>query len=81
MKDLHDIKFNFNQDMLDNLVDFEDEKKKLIKLYNLDKSDDILLQIMECEQKLSNYRQKFIESFRKNNKKEIREYIENKDKN
>ena len=80
MKDLHDIKFNFNQEMLDDLVKFEDEKKKLIELYNLDKNDDILLQIMECEQKLSNYRQRFIESFRKNNKEEIKEYIEIKDK-
>lgn len=80
MKNLEDIKFNFNQEMLDQLVKFEEEKKKLIELYNLDRSDDILLQIMECEQKLNNYRQKFIESFRKNNKKEIKEYVDIKDK-
>ena len=80
MKNLEDIKFNFNQEMLNNLIKFEEERKKLIKLYNLDKNDDVLLKIMECEQKLSNYRQKFIESFRKSNKVEIEEYIEFKDK-
>lgn len=80
MKKMEDIKFNLDEDMLNNLIRFEEEKKKLNELYNLDNDDDTLLQIMEKEQRLNNYRQKFIESFRKINKQEIKEYIRIKDK-
>ena len=66
--------------MLNNLIKFEEEKKALNKLYNLDQDDNTLLQILEKEQKLNNYRQKFIESFRKVNKEEIEEYMKLKDK-
>ena len=80
MKKIEDIKFNLDEDMLNNLIKFEEEKKALNKLYNLDQDDNTLLQILEKEQKLNNYRQKFIESFRKVNKEEIEEYMKLKDK-
>lgn len=80
MKKIEDIKFNLDEGMLNNLIKFEEEKKALNKLYNLDQDDNTLLQILEKEQKLNNYRQKFIESFRKVNKEEIEEYMKLKDK-
>ena len=65
--------------MFEYLVKFEELKKELNELYNLDKSDGVLLKIMEKEQNLNNYRQKFIEKFRNINKEEIEEYIKLKD--
>ena len=80
MKKIDNIKFNLNEEMLNNLLEFDREKKELNKLYNLDKNDDILLKIVEKEHKMNIYRQKFIENFRKINKEEIKEYTELKDK-
>ncbi len=80
MKKIDNIKFNLNEEMLNNLLEFDKEKKELNKLYNLDKNDDILLKIVEKEHKMNIYRQKFIENFRKINKEEIKEYTELKDK-
>lgn len=80
MKKFKDIKFNLNKEMLEYLVKFKNLKEELNYLYNLDKNDDILLKIIEKEQQLNNYRQKFIEKFRDINKKEIEEYIKIKDK-
>ena len=80
MKDLNNIKFNVNIEMFEYLVKFEELKQELNKLYNLDKNDDTLLKIMEKEQQLNNYRQKFIEKFRNINKEEIEEYINLRDK-
>ena len=79
MKNLKDIKFNISNEMFEYLVNFETLKEELNELYNLDKNDDILLKIMEKEQQLNNYRQKFIEKFRYINKNEIEEYIKLKD--
>lgn len=79
MKKIDDIKFNLNRDMLNSLLKFDEIKKELNKLYNLGKSDDVLLKIMEQEHKLNSYRQKFIEDFRKENKNEISEYKKLKD--
>ena len=80
MKKFKDIKFNLNKEMLEYLVKFKNLKKELNYLYNLDKSDDILLKIIEKEQQLNSYRQKFIEKFRDINKKEIEKYMKIKDK-
>lgn len=79
MKELKDIKFNISKEMFEYLVKFEELKEELNKLYNLDKNDDVLLKIMEKEQQLNNYRQKFIDKFRNINKVEIQEYINLKD--
>ena len=79
MKKIEDIKFNLNKDMLNSLIEFDKEKKELNKLYNLDKNDDVLLKIIEKEQSLNAFRQKFIEDFRKANKTEIKEYTDLKD--
>lgn len=79
MKKIQDIKFNISNEMFEYLVNFEVLKEELNDLYNLDKNDDILLKIMEKEQQLNNYRQKFIEKFRYINKNEIEEYIKLKD--
>jgi len=80
MKKFKDIKFNLNKEMLEYLVKFKNLKEELNYLYNLDKSDDILLKIIEKEQQLNSYRQKFIEKFRDINKKEIEKYMKIKDK-
>ena len=80
MKEFKDIKFNLNKEMLEYLVKFKNLKEELNYLYNLDKSDDILLKIIEKEQQLNSYRQKFIEKFRDINKKEIEKYMKIKDK-
>ena len=64
MKKIDDIKFNLNRDMLNSLLKFDEIKKELNKLYNLGKSDDVLLKIMEQEHKLNSYRQKFIEDLK-----------------
>ena len=79
MKNLKDIKFNISNEMFEYLVNFETLKEELNELYNLDKNDDILLKIMEKEQQLNNYRQKFIEKFRYINRNEIQEYMKLKD--
>ena len=79
MKELKDIKFNISKEMFEYLVKFEELKEELNKLYNLDKNDDTLLKIMEKEQQLNNYRQKFIDKFRNINKSEIQEYVNLKD--
>ena len=76
MKNIEEIKFNLTKDMIENLIGFNIIKEELKGLYNQDKNDDILLKIIEKEQELDRYRQKFIESFRRNNKKEIKEYID-----
>ena len=80
MKEFKDIKFNLNKEMIEYLVKFKNLKEELNYLYNLDKSDDILLKIIEKEQQLNSYRQKFIEKFRDINKKEIEKYMKIKDK-
>ena len=79
MKKIQDIKFNISNEMFECLVNFEKLKEEINDLYSLDKSDDILLKIMEKEQQLNKYRQKFIEKFRNINKDEIEEYIKLKD--
>ncbi len=79
MKKIEDIKFNLNKEMLRSLLEFDREKRELNELYNLDKNDDVLVRIIEKEQKINTYRQKFIEDFRKANKSEITEYMNLKD--
>ncbi len=81
-KDLELIKFNLTYEMTSALLEFNKLKKELIKikkLYNLDKSDDLLLKINEIENKLSIARSEFIVQFRKSNKNQIEEYLKIKD--
>ena len=81
-KDLELIKFNLTYEMTSALLEFNKLKKeliKIIKLYNLDKSDDLLLKINEIENKLSIARSEFIVQFRKSNKNQIEEYLKIKD--
>ena len=60
------------------LIKFNEIKKelnKLKKLYNLDKSEDTLLEIKKKEEKLKLSKERFIMEFRLNNKEEIDLYL------
>lgn len=81
-KDLNLVKFNLTPEMSLELIKFNELKKELNKLkelYNLDKSDDLLLQIQEKEKKLNDSRENFIKEFRINNREEIMNYLKIKD--
>ena len=81
-KKLESIKFNLTPEMSLELIKFNTLKRQLIdlkELYNLDKKENLLLQIKKLEKKLENSKNNFIKEFRLNNKKEIINYLKIKD--
>ena len=72
------IKFNLTKKMSLELIKFNEIKRelnKLKKLYNLDKSEDTLLEIKKKEEQLKLSKERFIMEFRLNNKEEIDLYL------
>lgn len=83
-KDLELVKFNLTPSMSFELIKFNKLKKELNslkELYNLDKNDELLLQIQKKEKKLNDSRNSFIREFRLNNQDEIIKYLQIKDQN
>lgn len=83
-KDFELVKFNLTPKMSQELIKFNELKKKineLKKLYNLDKNKKLLLQILKLEDELNETKTRFILEFRLNNKDEIIEYLNIRDKN
>ena len=81
-KDLELVKFNLTPSMSFELIRFnklKKELKSLKELYNLDKNDELLLQIKQKELELNNSRNQFIREFRLNNQDEIVKYLQIKD--
>ena len=81
-KDLELVKFNLTPSMSFELIRFNKLKKELNslkELYNLDKNDELLLQIKQKELELNNSRNQFIREFRLNNQDEIVKYLQIKD--
>ena len=78
-KDLESMKFNLTPSMSLELIKFNELKKELNKLYNLDKNEKLLLKIKDIENKMEISKNKFIKEFKLNNKKEIIEYLKIKD--
>ena len=81
-KDLELVKFNLTPNMSLQLIKFNQLKKELNKLkeiYNLDKNEELLLQIKNIENQLINCRNTFIKEFRVNNQEEIIKYLQIKD--
>lgn len=81
MKEKDLIEFNLNSKMATDLINFNSFKKELIQLKNkkiLNINDKN--KIVELENKLECIKQNFIKEFRKNNKKEIEEYLKLKEK-
>ena len=77
-KELELVKFNLTQDMSNELINFNNLKKELFELkrvYDIEKKQELLIQIENIKEKLNTSRDKFIESFRLNNKEEIEEYL------
>ena len=77
---LSEVKFNLTNDMAKHLIYFNELKKELMNIRSkeiLNKDD--LVKINRLENELNQIRIKFIKEFRKNNKKEIDEYLELKD--
>ncbi len=74
------IRFNLTQEMSIELLKFNELKKEINVLKQIeDKNESVLLLIEEKEKKLKNCRENFIRDFRLNNKKEIIEYLQTKD--
>ncbi|MBQ9071998.1 MAG: hypothetical protein IJY25_02445 [Bacilli bacterium] len=81
-KDLELVKFNLTPSMSFELIRFNKLKKELNslkELYNLDKNDELLLQIKQKEKELNDSRNQFIREFRLNNQDEIVKYLQIKD--
>ena len=78
-KDLESMKFNLTPSMSLELIKFNELKKELNKLYNLDKNEKLLLKIKDIENKMEISKNKFIKEFKLNNKKQIIEYLKIKD--
>jgi len=81
-KDLELVKFNLTPSMSFELIRFNKLKKELNRLkeiYNLDKNDELLLQIKQKEKELNDSRNQFIREFRLNNQDEIVKYLQIKD--
>ena len=78
-KDLESMKFNLTQEMSLELIKFNELKKELNKLHNLDKNEKLLLKIKDIEKKMETSKNRFIKEFKLNNKKEIIEYLRIKD--
>lgn len=76
------VKFKLTPQMSLELIKFNElkiELNSLKKLYNLDKSDELLLKIRILENKLNNSKKRFIKDFRLNNKEEIIKYLQIRD--
>lgn len=74
------IRFNLTQEMSIELLKFNELKKEINVLKQIeDKNESVLLLIEKKEKKLKNCRENFIRDFRLNNKKEIIEYLQTKD--
>ena len=74
------IRFNLTQEMSIELLKFNELKKEINVLKQIeDKNESVLLLIKKKEKKLKNCRENFIRDFRLNNKKEIIEYLQTKD--
>jgi hypothetical protein len=84
-KQLDKVNFMLTHDMSLLLIEFDKNKKKLLKLkrqYNLNKNDEqLLLQIDKLEKKLNIIRNNFIKKFRQANVYQINEYLKIKDNN
>lgn len=81
-KDLEKVEFTLTPEMSLELIKFNEAKKKISKLkerYNLDKSDDILVQIEDLNIVLTQCKNNFIREFRSNNQGAIFKYLEQKD--
>ena len=77
---LSEVKFNLTNDMAKHLIYFNELKKELMNIRSKDiLNKDDLVKINRLENELNQIRIKFIKEFRKNNKKEIDEYLELKD--
>ena len=76
------IRFNLTEDMSLELIKFNNLKKELYKLkelYNLDKNEELLLQIKRIQKEMDKSKNIFIKEFRINNKEEIIRYLNTKD--
>lgn len=81
-KELEKINFTLTPSMTFELIKFNKLKKELLELkelYNLDKNEELLLQIQKLENDLNQSRNKFIMEFRLSNKEQIEEYLLIKD--
>lgn len=81
-KNLEKVEFILTPEMSLELIKFNEAKKKISKLkerYNLDKDDDILVQIEDLNIVLTQCKNKFIREFRSNNQGAIFKYLEQKD--
>lgn len=76
------IRFNLTQEMSIELLKFNELKKEINILKQIeDKNESVLLLIKSKEEELKKCRENFIRDFRMNNKKEIIEYLQTKDWN
>ena len=74
------IRFNLTQEMSIELLKFNELKKEINVLKQIeDKNKSVLLLIETKENELKKCREDFIRDFRLNNKKEIIEYLQTKD--
>ncbi len=74
------IRFNLTQEMSIELLKFNELKKEINILKQIeDKNESVLLLIKSKEEELKKCRENFIRDFRMNNKKEIIEYLQTKD--
>lgn len=74
------VRFNLTNAMTNELIKFNELKKELLHLKNkklITKED--LIKINKIETKLNKIKINFIKEFRKNNQKEILEYLKIKD--
>ena len=81
-KDLELVKFNLTPSMSLELIKFNNLKRELNRLkelYNLDKNEELLLNIRNIENELVKCRNTFIREFRLNNQEEIIKYLQIKD--
>lgn len=72
IKDKSSICFRLTDDMFLELIKFSEIKKKINLLDSNDRNDE---QIKKLEEQLENCKKSFISEFKKNNKKEIEEYL------
>ena len=70
---MDDMKFNLTKDMADKIKEYNKLKNEL----ELNSSKYTEEEIKDIEKKMGEYRNKFIKLFRKHNKKEINDYLNN----
>ena len=74
------VKFNLTKQMAKDLIEFNNLKKELIKLKEIDNlTNKKNKEIKKLEEQLNIIKIKFIKEFRENNKEEIIKYLEIKD--